>query len=299
MSAPKSLSPYTQEGDTITDIAEAPVTKPPRDGKQAREEAISGTYATPRPAKHASSHHSCASHIVADRHQIAVRINALAAHMADDYKRLDTGYFRLNQEYINKALAADDKGLPAPPKEPLVLTDPVLLICVLKGSIIFTADLARALNDAGLATEIEFLKLSSYEGTQSTGKVAVTGGPVDAVMEKCVNRHVIVVEDILDTGRTFKVLLDLIGSRQKASGSAPGKSSVRTCVMLDKPDGRDENLKHIKPDYACFTIPKEFVVGYGLDFNQSLRDLPDIAVFKQEYYIEPVELRKIRRKNKL
>eukprot|EP00658_Telonema_sp_P-2_P072289 TRINITY_DN61445_c0_g1_i1.p1 TRINITY_DN61445_c0_g1~~TRINITY_DN61445_c0_g1_i1.p1 ORF type:complete len:246 (+),score=50.56 TRINITY_DN61445_c0_g1_i1:268-1005(+) len=244
-------------------------------------------------------HHNCTSHVVVDRHQIAVRIAALAARMADDYLRLGTGYFKLNQDYVDRALSADDKGMPPPPKEDLVLQEPILLICVLKGSIIFTADLARALCDAGIATEIEFMKLSSYEGgTKSTGKVTITGGPIDAVLEKCVNRHVVIVEDILDTGRTLTLLIDMIGERQKAKGSAL-KSSIKSCVMLDKPDGREASLKHMKADYVCFTIPKEFVVGYGLDFNQSLRDLPDISVFKQDFYIEPVELRKIRRQNKL
>jgi hypoxanthine phosphoribosyltransferase len=92
-----------------------------------------------------------------------------------------------------------------------------LLISFLKGSIIFTADLARALCDAGIATEIEFMKLSSYDGTKSTGKVSFSNGPIDAVLEKCVNR---IVEDFLDTGRTLKLLIDMISDRRKAKGNA-------------------------------------------------------------------------------
>jgi hypoxanthine phosphoribosyltransferase len=291
------MNPYSEEGNIVVGVSEAPIREHENWVVEARKQAVAGKYVQPRTSKQ-PTHHNCTSHVVVDRHQIAIRIAALASRMADDYLRMGTGYFKLNQKYVDRALLADDKGLPPPPKEDLVLQEPILLICVLKGSIIFTADLARALCDAGIATEIEFMKLSSYDGTKSTGKVSFSNGPIDAVLEKCVNRHVVIVEDILDTGRTLKLLIDMISDRQKAKGNAK-KSSVKTCVMLDKPEGRDKALQHIKADYICFTIPKEFVVGYGLDFNQALRDLPDIAVFKQDFYIEPVELRKIRRKNKL
>jgi hypoxanthine phosphoribosyltransferase len=136
--------------------------------------------------------------------------------------------------------------------------EPVMVV-VLKGSAIFAADLSRAMQ---LPLEMEFVRLSSYSGTQSTGVVKALLPLAD---ELCQGRHLLVVEDIVDTGTTLsKFLPDL-----KARGAA----SVKLAALLSKPDAR----KHEVPiDYLGFEIPNDFVVGYGLDYDELGRNIPGI-----------------------
>ncbi len=137
--------------------------------------------------------------------------------------------------------------------------EPVLLVGVLKGAAIFLADLARSLH---LEASYDFLAASSYgQGTRSSGVVRL----IKDLSEDISSRHVIVVEDILDTGLTLNYLCRLLRERHP--------KSLRTAVLLDKPSRRQVPFK---ADYVGFTIPDEFVVGYGLDFQERYRNLPGV-----------------------
>ena len=144
-----------------------------------------------------------------------------------------------------------------------------LLLGVLRGAFVFTADLARALEPVPVGTEVGFLRASSYgSGTESKGQVTVaTGGP------DVRGRHVVLVEDIVDTGRTLSALV----GRLRAEGAA----SVTTCTLLDKPARR---VVEVEVDHACFACPDEFVVGYGLDYDERYRTLPYVGVLKPDMY---------------
>ena len=133
-----------------------------------------------------------------------------------------------------------------------------LLLGVLNGSFIFAADLMRAIT---IPCEISFVKLASYQGTISTGKVHEVLG----INEDLTNRHVIIVEDIVDTGRTMKQMVESLGTRNPAS--------IHICTLFVKPDKLEEDLNI---DYSCFSIPSDFIVGYGLDYDQQGRNLPEI-----------------------
>ncbi len=143
----------------------------------------------------------------------------------------------------------------------------VMLIGVLRGSFVFMADLCRALR---LHCKLDFMAVSSYgSGTTSSGQVQITKD----LSEDISGRHVIVVEDILDSGNTLSYLLKLLQHRHPAD--------IRLAVLLDKPERRK---KPVKPDYTGFTIPDAFVVGYGLDYAERYRNLPYIGILKPEVY---------------
>lgn len=138
-----------------------------------------------------------------------------------------------------------------------------LLICVLKGAMVFMADLIRAID---LPLTIDFIAVSSYgSGTRSTGEVRIVKD-LDHPLE---GHDVIFVEDILDTGLTLSYLLDTFRAR--------GVASVKLAALLNKPERRSVEV-HL--DYKGFDIPDEFVVGYGLDYNERYRNLPYIGVVK-------------------
>ena len=135
-----------------------------------------------------------------------------------------------------------------------------LLIGVLKGSFMFLADLIRFL---GLPLEVEFIKVSSYgRGMESSGKVRVVKGLSLPIKD----RDVLVVEDIVDTGLTASFLLDYLRQKKPAS--------LRLCTLTDKPSRRQVP---VTVDYLGFTVPDKFLVGYGLDWDQRFRNLPDIC----------------------
>jgi hypoxanthine phosphoribosyltransferase len=135
----------------------------------------------------------------------------------------------------------------------------ITLLCVLKGSLMFTADLAR--NIPG-DVNIEFLGVASYgDKTRSSGAVQITHDLTTSVAD----RHVIIVEDIVDTGLTLAYLKRVLEAREPAS--------LKLCALLEKPAG----CSPIKPDYTGFVVGDEFVVGYGLDWAQRLRNLPYIG----------------------
>ncbi len=143
----------------------------------------------------------------------------------------------------------------------------LLLICVLKGAVIFVSDLMRQIDTA---LDIDFMAISSYgANTQSSGVVRILKDLNTSIEGK----HVLIVEDIIDSGLTLSYLVENLKSR--------GPASVEICTILDKPDRRKIDL-YIK--YTGFKIPDEFVVGYGLDYAEKYRNLPYIAVLKEEVY---------------
>jgi hypoxanthine phosphoribosyltransferase len=137
----------------------------------------------------------------------------------------------------------------------------LVLVCVLKGSFVFTADLARAIDSA---VRIEFLGVQSYgEGTESSGVVQITQDLTRSIEDE----HVLIVEDIIDTGLTIAHLLDLFRTRRPAS--------IKVCALLHKPA---RTRIAVPIDYLGFTIEDKFVVGYGLDWAQRYRNLPFIGI---------------------
>lgn len=151
--------------------------------------------------------------------------------------------------------------------------DGLLLVGVLKGAVMFMADFARSLGRHGPPVELEFMAVSSYgQGTTSSGVVRI----MKDLDRDIAGRHVIVVEDIVDSGLTLSWLLKYLESRSAAS--------VEVVALLRKPDA----IKVSVPvKYVGFDIPTEFVVGYGLDFGERYRELPYVGVLKPEVYARP------------
>lgn len=137
----------------------------------------------------------------------------------------------------------------------------VHLICVLKGGVFFTCELAKRIT---VPVTIDFMSVSSYgDETSSSGVVRI----VKDLDESLEGKDVLIVEDIIDSGRTLSHLLEILKQRNP--------NSLRLCTLLDKPERR---VKDVNVDYVCFNIPDEFVVGYGLDYAQKYRNLPYIGV---------------------
>ena len=148
----------------------------------------------------------------------------------------------------------------------------LLLLGTLKGAVPFIADLARAIK---LPLEIDYMAVSSYgNATQSSGVVRILKdleGPID-------QKHVLIVEDIVDSGLTLHYQMDVLRQRRPLS--------LHVCTLLDK---RRERIKAVKLDYTGFRIPNRFVVGYGLDYAQRYRNLPYVGILKPSIYQEDVE----------
>jgi len=143
----------------------------------------------------------------------------------------------------------------------------LLVIAVLKGSFVFAADLLRALHATGLAPEVEFISLSSYrDGTVSSGTVTI----LHDVESDVRGRDVVLVDDILESGRTLAFAKDLLAAR--------GAKRVLTCVLLEKPGKRAVSLD---PDFVGFICPDLFVVGYGMDVAHAFRQLPFVGVVEK------------------
>ncbi len=142
---------------------------------------------------------------------------------------------------------------------------PIHMICVLKGGAFFMCELAKRIKSP---VSLDFMSVSSYgNGKSSSGVVRI----VKDLDEPLEGKNVLVVEDIVDSGRTLSYLLEIVKDRHP--------ESVRLCTLLDKPERR---VKDVKVDYCCFEIPDEFVVGYGLDYAQKYRNLPYIGVVETD-----------------
>ncbi len=142
-----------------------------------------------------------------------------------------------------------------------------VIVCILRGAIFFATDLMKSIS---IPLEVDFMSLSSYgDSTKSSGVVKIKKD-IDTDITK---RHVIIVEDIVDTGLTLKYINDYFKQHNPAS--------IKICTLLDKPNAHKTDLKI---DYVGFDVGNEFVVGYGLDFAQKYRNLPFIGILKKEIY---------------
>ena len=141
----------------------------------------------------------------------------------------------------------------------------VIFVCTLKGAVFFACDLLKKYPGDG---RIEFLRVSSYEGESSTGKINLKL-PLDA--EKINGKHVVIVEDIVDTGYTLEYITKYVRDMHP--------KSLITCTLLDK---KARRKVEIDPDYSCFVVDDLFVIGYGLDYDQKYRNLPYVGVVVKE-----------------
>ena len=157
---------------------------------------------------------------------------------------------------LGKELTADYAG-----KDPII-------VGVLKGVVVFYADMIREIRTH---CQMDFMWISSYAGTNSTGKMEVKRDIASDIK----GRHVLILEDIYDTGSSLDFTYRHLLSKEPAS--------LKICTFLDKPERRKPGIT-LKPDYVGYTVPNEFVVGYGLDFNEHYRNLPYIGVLKPEAY---------------
>ena len=143
-----------------------------------------------------------------------------------------------------------------------------VIVGVLKGVVVFYADMIRHIQ---VPCQLDFMWLSSYAGTDSTGKMLVRQD-VSADIE---GRHVLILEDIFDTGNSLEFTVNHLKKQNPAS--------IKICTLLDKPERRRPGVT-LKADYVGFTIPNAFVVGYGLDYNEKYRNLPYVGILKPEVY---------------
>ena len=139
----------------------------------------------------------------------------------------------------------------------------VTLLCTLKGAVFFACELAKRIT---IPVFMEFIQTASYEGTQSTGTVSMK---LDIPEEDVAGKHIIIIEDVIDTGRTLSVVKEMMLKRNPAS--------LKVCSLLDKHECR---VVPFEGDYVGFTIGNEFVVGYGLDVDQKYRNLPYVGVIR-------------------
>lgn len=170
--------------------------------------------------------------------------------MSDNIKVL------ISEEEVNKKILEMGKKISAD-----YAGKQIHLICVLKGGVFFTCELAKRID---VPVTFDFMSVSSYgDDTKSSGVVKI----VKDLDEPLEGKDVLVVEDIIDSGRTLSYLMEILKQRNP--------KSLKLCTFLDKPERR---VKHVDVDYTCFEIPDEFVVGYGLDYAQKYRNLPYVGV---------------------
>ena len=143
-----------------------------------------------------------------------------------------------------------------------------VVVGVLKGVVVFYADMIREIK---VPCQMDFMWISSYAGTSTTGNMMVR----QDVSADIKGRHVLILEDIFDTGNSLDFTVKRLQSREPAS--------IKICTLLDKPERRNPRIT-LKADYTGFTIPNEFVVGYGLDYNEKYRNLPFVGILKPEVY---------------
>ena len=146
----------------------------------------------------------------------------------------------------------------------------LLMLCILKGSIVFMGDLMKKLT---IPCEIDCMKVSSYgKGTQSGGRINII---LDLHRSDLSEKDILIIEDIIDSGRTLSYLVEYL--------KLNGARSVKTVALLDKPTRREVDYK---PDYTGLEIPDEFVIGYGLDYAEKYRSLPYVGILKREVYMK-------------
>lgn len=143
-----------------------------------------------------------------------------------------------------------------------------VIVGVMKGVVVFYADMVRQIK---VPCQMEFMWISSYEGTDSTGSIVVKRD----ISEDIKGRHVLILEDIFDTGNSLSFVCEHLWKKEPAS--------LKICTLLDKPSRRKPGVT-LQADYVGFTIPNAFVVGYGLDYDEYYRNLPYIGIMKPEAY---------------
>ena len=143
-----------------------------------------------------------------------------------------------------------------------------IFVGVLKGVVVFYADMVRQIT---VPCQFDFMWISSYSGTESTGRMEVKRD----ISQNIEGRHVVILEDIFDTGNSLSFTYEHLMKKNPAS--------LKICTLLDKPERRNPNVT-LRADYTGFVIPNEFVVGYGLDFNEHYRNLPYVGILKPEVY---------------
>ena len=174
----------------------------------------------------------------------------------------DVGYVMLTQQQISKKVKAVAKQL-----DKLYKDRKPVVVCILKGSVVFFSDLIRNMKTP---LTIDFMSVSSYgNGTKSTGELTIKKDLSTDIK----GRDVLIVEDIIDSGNTLYNLKKLLNARSP--------SSVNIVTLLDKPERREVPME---PEYTCFVIEDEFVVGYGLDYAEKYRNLPYVGVLKRSVY---------------
>ena len=145
---------------------------------------------------------------------------------------------------------------------------PLIAVVILKGSLIFASDLIRKID---MPLELEFMKVSSYgAGTKNSGEIKIH---LDLNREHLEKYNILIIEDIVDSGRTLSRLTQLLRNRNAGN--------VKTCTLLDKPSRREVEFN---PDFCGATIPDEFVIGYGLDYDEKYRNMPFVGILKREIY---------------
>ena len=180
------------------------------------------------------------------------------AHIHDN----DIAYVLLNKEQIAQRVEELGKEITRDYQD-----KQLLMVCILKGSVVFYADMMRQID---LKMDLDFMSASSYgASTNSSGVVRIKKDLSTDIS----GRHVLIVEDILDTGNTLSCLMEVLKDRNPAS--------IEICTLMDKPERR---VKNLQAKYVGFTIPDAFVVGYGLDYDELYRNMPDIGVLKPEVY---------------
>ena len=171
----------------------------------------------------------------------------------------------LSEEEISKTVAELGKKITDEYKNS---DKPLVVIVILKGSMIFASDLVRKID---MPLEIEFMKVSSYgAGTKNSGEIKIH---LDLNREHLEDYNILIVEDIVDSGRTLSRLTKLLENRNA--------NNVKTCTLLDKPSRREVDFV---PDFCGAVIPDEFVIGYGLDFDEKYRNMPFVGILKREVY---------------
>lgn len=216
---------------------------------------------TPEPSTSEPSHSASGHHLQGQpaRHDNTLHNDALNNALNNDIERvlIDTDQLQARVRELGAMITETYAG------------QDLLLVSVLKGSIVFVADLIRAI---GIPHEIDFMATSSYgAAATSTGVVRILKD-LNAPIE---DRNIVIVEDIIDSGHTLSYLIRILQERQPAS--------LRIVTLLDKPDRREVD---IPVDWVGFSIPNDFVVGYGLDYNETYRNLPYIGVLKPSVYAD-------------
>lgn len=181
--------------------------------------------------------------VLIDRERIRARVREMGQALSDD---------------LAAALARDGHNALSHP-------DRIVMMPIMTGAMVFTADLIR---EMPLKLSIRLVTVSSYPGQSTASKGASLRG---ALPKDLAGRHVVLIDDILDTGRTLKLVRDLVSEQHPAS--------VRACVLLNKPDRREAN---VAAEFVGFDIPDEFVVGYGLDYDGYYRNVPDIVSLSED-----------------